>query len=145
MEELVSFLSEYYGQPDLLSTRKKVAKDSKLYTFGSLKLYTHKLLGEKLIKAFPLITQSIFKLESSCVRKKRGSDEWSVHSWNAAIDLNSGSNQMGLNFSQLKRKFREGVLTEETLRVLEMLDLDIGARWPWPDRMHVQLKISHFE
>lgn len=65
-----------------------------------------------------------------CVRKKRGnSNQWSVHSWAIAYDLNADENPMG----------HEGNMPEDIARIHEELGFVWGGRWQTKDKMHFQL------
>jgi hypothetical protein len=74
------------------------------------------------------------------IRKKRGLTSMSLHSWGIAIDINSGSNPLGLTPAQIRAKgltpFSEGFL-----QCFRDAGFDCGADWKnRPDGMHFQLR-----
>ncbi len=73
------------------------------------------------------------------IRKKRGLDSWSLHSWAVAVDWNAFANPLGLTVAQIIAK---GLVpfTEGFLQCFRDAGFDCGGDWKTrPDRMHFQL------
>lgn len=99
------------------------------------KIYTHKLMVDKLLKVFTALIDANLHNEiktwNGCfnIRKKRGLKTLSLHAWGLAIDLNAATNPLG------------GVVTwsEEFLAVWRRNGWICGADWTRKDGMHFQL------
>lgn len=139
MEAIVEKLLKKYGDPTL----KRVKKDVKVFVlsnrYGLHTCEMHKLVANKLAKLSVANREQIRDIGSYNIRRKRNNpNEWSVHSWAAAIDINSSDNGMGATKLQLiKNKF---FLPDNFIEEMESLGFEAGARWKSPDRMHFQLK-----
>jgi len=63
------------------------------------------------------------------IRKMRGGNSLSLHSWGIAIDLNASTNQMG----------KTPTLSKEFVACFTENGFDWGGNWKNPDGMHFQL------
>ena len=109
------------------------------------RLYCNKDMITPLSKAFHnLITTNYIKelkTFDGCfnIRKKRGLNSMSLHSWGIAIDVNSWSNPIGLDREQIRAR-RLTPFSEEFLQCFRDAGFDCGADWEdRPDFMHFQL------
>jgi len=111
-------------------------------TVNGIHVWTHKLIAQKISKLSQRHAAMIHTAGSFCVRKKRGSDEWSVHSWGAAIDINEADNSMGVPKKILAA--RKYFLPDSFID--EMVSLGfvvlLNSKGENYDRMHFQLKES---
>jgi len=64
------------------------------------------------------------------IRKKRGSNTASLHSWGIAIDINAAWNRMG----------KPPTLSKSFVKCFLDAGFDWGGYWKNPDGMHFQLK-----
>lgn len=100
------------------------------------RIYCNKAMVPHLDKAFRALIQSgavkELKTWDGCfnVRKKRGSNSMSLHSWGLAIDINAAWNRFGA-----KPKMSQSVV-----RCFTENGFDWGGTWTKPDGMHFQLK-----
>lgn len=75
------------------------------------------------------------------IRKMRGLQTMSLHSWGIACDMNSFANPLGLTEEQIKAKGLTP-FSQEFLQCFRDAGFDVGADWKKrPDGMHVQLQI----
>lgn len=130
MEKLVKSLLVKYGDPT------KNSKDLGVIEFNGRKLYTNKLIALKLNRFPKKYLPMVKTIESFCVRKKRGIDEWSTHSWGAAIDINSVDNGMNIPIKQLAKN--PGFLSDEFVQMMINLGFDVIPN----DRMHFQIRVD---
>jgi hypothetical protein len=100
------------------------------------KIYCNKLMKAPLEKAFrniieKAITQQL-KTWDGCfnVRKKRGQQTMSIHSWGLALDINATWNAFGAKPS----------MSKELVSCFTNSGFDWGGTWSKPDGMHFQLK-----
>ncbi len=109
------------------------------------KLYCNKDMIKPLAAAFQALisTGHVKELKTwdGCfnIRKKRGLNSASLHSWGIAIDVNHSDNSLGKTYQQLisegKKPFSEGFL-----KCFRDNGFDCGGDWlKRPDRMHFQL------
>lgn len=63
------------------------------------------------------------------IRKKRGANSWSLHSWGIAIDINAAWNAFGA----------VPQLDPEVVKCFTDAGFDWGGTWSKPDGMHFQL------
>lgn len=63
------------------------------------------------------------------IRKKRGAQSMSLHSWGLAIDINASWNRMGM----------KPTMPMELVECFEEAGFEWGGRWTKPDGMHFQL------
>lgn len=134
-EKLVGEIIAKLGQPtlenkDILTVR--VNTKSRL----QIGVRLHKLIIPNFL-AFskdPLFIKEVMTIGSFNVRKKRGFDEWSIHSWGLAIDLNESFN-FGNGYGKLR-------LSDELVACADKYGFLSGAKWP--DRMHFQIKSEVF-
>jgi hypothetical protein len=64
------------------------------------------------------------------IRKARGYNSWSLHSWGIAIDINAAWNGLG----------KEPKMNRELVKCFEDAGFDWGGYWKRKDGMHFQLK-----
>jgi hypothetical protein len=64
------------------------------------------------------------------IRKKRGLNSWSLHSWAIAVDINAAWNGLG----------KEPQMTPELVKCFTDAGFDWGGKWKRKDGMHFQLK-----
>jgi hypothetical protein len=109
------------------------------------KIYCNRDLVLPLKNAFKNLIERGFvnelKTYDGCfnIRKKRGLNSMSLHSWGIAIDVNSFSNPLGLTRSQIIAKGLTP-LSEGFLKCFRDAGFDCGADWQRrPDFMHMQL------
>lgn len=99
------------------------------------KIYCNKLLVGPLKSAFKNLIDRNFveelKTWDGCyqVRKKRGLQSMSLHSWGLAVDLNQATNQLG----------KEPTLSAEFVKCFTDAGFDWGGTWQRKDGMHFQL------
>jgi len=99
------------------------------------RIYCNRDLVVPLAKAFGnLITSGCvreLRTWDGCfnIRKKRGAQSASLHSWGVAVDVNAGWNGFGA----------KPTLTPEFVKCFEDAGFDWGGRWRLPDGMHFQL------
>lgn len=96
----------------------------------------HRLVAPKFQAAFKNIIErnlsNKIKTFGGCLNKRqmRGSNNWSMHSWGIAIDLDVKWNQFG------QKKFE---MTEDVVKCFEDVGFVWGGRWTgFPDAMHFQ-------
>lgn len=74
------------------------------------------------------------------IRKKRGGDSYSLHSWGLAVDLNSSHNQFRKSYEQLVREGKTP-FSNGFLQCFRDAGFECGGDWVnTPDRMHFQIK-----
>ena len=105
------------------------------------RLYCHKLLVKPLEKAF----RNLIERDLACnvmtwdgcfnIRKKRGGNSYSIHSWALAIDFNAAWNGFG----------DEPQMEPEVVKCFTDEGFDWGGTWSKPDGMHFQLSIAALE
>lgn len=109
------------------------------------RIYCNKDMVKPLTKAFKALikTGAVDELKTwdGCfnIRKIRGGNLPSLHSWGLAIDVNAFSNPLGYNRQQIIAK---GLipLSEKFLDCFRKNGFDCGADWKSrPDFMHIQL------
>ena len=99
------------------------------------KIYCNKLLVGPLKSAFKNLIDRNFveelKTWDGCyqVRKKRGLQSMSLHSWGLAVDLNQATNQLG----------KEPTLSAGFVKCFTDAGFDWGGTWQRKDGMHFQL------
>lgn len=99
------------------------------------KLYAHLLMESALREAFQHIKDrhlaDQFVTYDGCfnIRKMKGSDSWSVHSWGLAIDINAEWNQFG----------DDPNMSPEFAKCFTDAGFEWGGKWRTPDGMHFQL------
>lgn len=64
------------------------------------------------------------------IRKIRGRDAWSLHSWGIALDINAATNGLG----------QEPTMSMELVQCFTDAGFDWGGNWRRKDGMHFQLK-----
>lgn len=100
------------------------------------KIYCNRLMVEPLKKAFLnlKVSHKVIELKTwdGCfnIRKKRGLNSMSLHSWGLAIDVNAFEN--GLNASPK--------LSQEFVKCFTDAGFEWGGTWTRKDGMHFQLK-----
>lgn len=100
------------------------------------KLYCNTLLKKPLEKAFRNIIarclQDEVKTWDGCfnIRKKRGGNTYSLHSWAIAIDINAAWNGFG----------KEPQMSDALVACFTDAGFDWGGTWTKKDGMHFQLK-----
>jgi len=62
------------------------------------------------------------------LRKVRGGEEWSIHSWVAGIDLNPDTNQLG----------KDPTMNKDVVEIFETFGFSWGGRFARRDGMHFQ-------
>jgi hypothetical protein len=73
------------------------------------------------------------------IRKKRGLNSMSLHSWGIAIDMNAFCNPLGLSRQEIVKKGMTP-FSEQFLDCFRSSGFDCGADWKSrPDFMHMQL------
>lgn len=73
------------------------------------------------------------------IRKKRGLNSMSLHSWGLAVDVNASSNPLGLTREQIVAKGLTP-FSEEFLQCFRDAGFNCGADWKSrPDFMHMEL------
>lgn len=109
------------------------------------RLYCNKDIVKPLAEAFSnLIARKLvgeLKTFDGCfnIRKKRGLQSMSLHSWGLACDMNAWSNPLGLTVKQIEAKGMVP-LSEAFLQCFRDAGFSCGGDWiNRPDRMHVQL------
>lgn len=129
-----------YGQPDLLSTQSKnmVMWDVPTHLeIGVIpkKIYCNKDMVKPLEQAFTNLIQSNhvkeLKTWDGCfnIRKKRGLNSMSLHSWGIAIDVNAFENQL----NQIPK------LSSGFVKCFTDAGFEWGGTWDRIDAMHFQL------
>jgi len=99
------------------------------------RLYCNKDLVAPLCQAFQNIIDRCLtdevKTWDGCfnIRKKRGLDSWSLHSWGIAIDINASGNGLGKTPSMDRR----------LVACFTDAGFEWGGLWNRPDGMHFQL------
>jgi hypothetical protein len=99
------------------------------------RIYCNKLMVEPLKQAFTnLIDRKVvnqLKTYDGCfnIRKMRGSNSMSLHSWGIAIDVNATWNRMG----------KKPTLSKEFVACFVDAGFDWGGNWRYPDGMHFQI------
>lgn len=99
------------------------------------KIYCNKDLVDPLTRALlNVVTRKLaadIKSWDGCfnIRKKRGANSPSLHSWGVAIDINAGWNKFG----------RPPSLSAELVACFTDAGFDWGGHWSKPDGMHFQL------
>ncbi len=99
------------------------------------KIYCNKLLVEPLTKAFKNLIDRKYvnelKTWDGCyqVRKMRGLQSMSLHSWGLAVDINQATNQLG----------KEPTLSSGFVKCFTDAGFDWGGIWTRKDGMHFQL------
>jgi hypothetical protein len=126
-----------YGKPEL--ENNMVVWDVPGYLevgFIPKKIYCNKDLVQPLSKAFENLIKSNcvteLKTWDGCfnIRKKRGLNSMSLHSWGLAVDLNAGWNQMGT----------KGSLSPQFVSCFKDAGMDWGGDWQGrSDPMHFQI------
>jgi hypothetical protein len=99
------------------------------------KIYGHEQMEVPLWRAFKnLVVRGLtteLQTYDGCfnIRRMKGGNSWSVHSWGLAVDFNAGDNPFGgpVNFS------------DEFIRCFADAGFESGALWHRPDGMHFQL------
>jgi hypothetical protein len=100
------------------------------------RIYCNKDMIAPLSKAFANLIKTgrvnELKTWDGCfaIRKKRGADSASLHSWGVAVDVNSSWNQMG----------KPSTLSKEFVKCFTDAGFDWGGLFSKPDAMHFQLK-----
>lgn len=100
------------------------------------RVYCNKLLKAPLENALKNIIDRCLtdeiKTWDGCfnIRKKRGFNSWSLHSWGIAIDINAAWNQLG----------KEPQMSPELVQCFTDEGFDWGGDWNRKDGMHFQLK-----
>lgn len=100
------------------------------------RLYCNKDMIEPLSKAFANLikTGKVNELKTfdGCfnIRKKRGAESPSLHSWGVAIDINAAWNGFG----------KKPTLSKDFVKCFTDAGFDWGGSWVKPDAMHFQLK-----
>lgn len=129
-----------YGQPDLLATQSKnmVMWDVPTHLeIGVIpkRIYCNKDMVKPLEQAFTNLIQrnhvGELKTWDGCfnIRKKRGLNSMSLHSWGIACDLNSFENQL----NQIPK------LSSGFVKCFTDAGFDWGGEWQRLDGMHMQL------
>lgn len=99
------------------------------------KIYCHKLMVAPLTKAFENLILNCVEDElqtwDGCfnIRKMRGLNEWSIHSWALAIDVNAATNGLG----------QKPTLSWTFVKCFTDAGFDWGGTWTRRDGMHFQL------
>jgi len=100
------------------------------------RLYCNKAMILPLSKAFYNLIHgglvSELKTFDGCfnIRRKRGSNTPSLHSWGVAIDVNAAWNRMGM----------PPTLSPQFVKCFTDAGFDWGGSWSSPDGMHFQLR-----
>jgi hypothetical protein len=100
------------------------------------RLYCNRDMVKPLSAAFGNIVQrglvDQLKTWDGCfnIRRKRGGESLSLHSWGVAIDVNASWNQFG----------KPPTMTSEFVACFTDAGFDWGGLWSKPDGMHFQLK-----
>lgn len=100
------------------------------------RLYCNKLLVAPLQKALQNVIdrclQAEIKTWDGCfnIRKARGLNSWSLHSWAIAIDINAAWNGLG----------RQPQMSPQLVKCFTDAGFDWGGTWTRKDGMHFQLK-----
>jgi hypothetical protein len=109
------------------------------------KLYCNKEMILPLTQAFKNLISTGYVKElktwDGCfnIRKKKGLNSQSLHSWGYAIDMNSSDNILGKSYNELI-KLGKKPFTEGFLKCFRDAGFDCGGDWQGrPDRMHFQI------
>jgi len=100
------------------------------------KIYCNRLMVEPLKKAFLnlKVAHKVNELKTwdGCfnIRKKRGLNSMSLHSWGLAVDVNAFENQLNMNPR----------LSQEFVKCFTDAGFEWGGTWTRKDGMHFQLK-----
>ena len=127
---------EKYGDPSLEShmTLWDVPSELELGTIPK-KVYCNKDMVKHLEQAFRNIINrrlvNQLKTWDGCfnIRKKRGAQSQSLHSWGIAIDINAAWNGFG----------KTPTMSKELIQCFTDAGFDWGGTWKKPDGMHFQL------
>lgn len=134
------FLDESWDKNNLVVVDLSFVKESLSHVknlehetlFG---FWAHKLVAPKFVKAFQNIVDrglsDQMKTFDGCLnkRKMRNSNQWSMHSWGIAVDVNASENPLG------EKKY---AMTEDLAKCFEDVGFIWGGRWKYPDAMHFQ-------
>jgi hypothetical protein len=99
------------------------------------RIYANKDIHDPLLKAFSNIIQRKLQKQlitwDGCfnIRKKRGAQSSSLHSWAIAIDINAAYNQFG----------KKPTMSTALVKCFTDAGFDWGGTWTKPDGMHFQL------
>lgn len=99
------------------------------------KIYCNRALVARLQYAFELIIANCLEDEiktwDGCfnIRKKRGLNSWSLHSWAIAIDINAAWNGLG----------KKSQMSRQLVDCFKKAGFDWGGDWKRKDGMHFQL------
>jgi len=126
-----------YGAPELEKnmTLLKLQSNMKLNGVIPGRIYCNKdfvkpfLMGLQYVKDFVL--EKEIKTWDGCfnIRRSKGGNAYSLHSWGVAFDINAESNGYG-NSPQMSKKL---------VRCFTMAGFEWGGDWQTPDGMHFQL------
>lgn len=126
---------EKYGYPESQSNMKLYTLDVDIDTVPS-KVYCNVDMIGPLKKALTLVRNRGLSNEIKtwdgvfCIRKKRGSRSYSLHSWGIAVDINAFENPIGA-----KPK-----ISHSLVKCFEEAGFEWGGNWKVSDGMHFQLK-----
>jgi hypothetical protein len=99
------------------------------------RIYGHEALEQPLRQAFDLLCARGLAGELKtydgcfCIRKMRGGNNYSVHSWGLAVDFNAAQNPFG----------GEITFSDELILCFAEAGFEAGALWSKPDGMHFQI------
>ena len=139
-------LYELFGEPTEDADYLKVLDFSEFsYAFSHVKdyvvnhwrcrIYAHYLMAAPLREAFKnLLFRGLsdeLKTFDGCfnIRRMKGSNSMSVHSWGLAVDFNAAENPFGESWS----------FSDEFIQCFADAGFESGALWHRPDGMHFQL------
>jgi len=114
----------------------KHVRFSALGTVGfPTRIYMNQLLVGPLEQALRNLMERGFAREMATwdgcyiIRNARGLDDWSLHAWGLAVDVNAATNRLGA----------KPTLSAGFVKCFTDAGLHWGGRWRRPDGMHFQL------
>lgn len=133
---------ERFGHPDIEMERRHMVlhelpvRIQEAFPVLPKKIYCNKLLVGPLEQALGLLIERDLACHvltwDGCfnIRKKRGGNSWSLHSWGIAIDINAAWNGFG----------EDPMMPLEVVACFEEAGFEWGGYWEKKDGMHFQLR-----
>jgi hypothetical protein len=130
---------EKFGMPDTKFEERWMVVYSPPASFSMLptKIYMNRMMVPRFAMALDIIEQDglipAIKTWNGCfnVRKTRGRETFSLHSWGVAFDINAATNALGT----------VGDMSPELIAVFESCRFHWGGNWKRPDPQHFQLAV----